>query len=214
MKTSLMQLMFVSCLGFASERSVWSQSSLYFARPNFVAASQAIPGNIQSISSFPWANGPVLTISDVTFRGRYLGLGPNSFLYNFDGSPPGISIHFANGAQAFGADFSSYLPPDYPSTFTATLSLDDGETFSFTASIAPNFRFFGFISATTIMDVTFSDGGLYGVDHMHEELIGNLYMVTEIPEPAGIALAGVGAALLLGWRFSRGRLFSPRSGSQ
>ena len=51
------------------------------------------------------------------------------------------------------------------------------------------------------MDVTFSDGGLFGTVGLHEELLGNVYMVTVIPEPAAIALAGLGAALLLGRRF-------------
>jgi hypothetical protein len=52
------------------------------------------------------------------------------------------------------------------------------------------------------MNVTFSDGGLFpfGTVNLHEELIGNIFAVTVIPEPASIALAGLGAALLLGWR--------------
>ena len=103
--------------------------------------------------------------------------------------------------RAFGADFSSQFPP--VSSFTATLTLDDGEIFQFTAPTDPNYAFFGFISSLPIRDLTFSDGGiLRGLVNLHEELIGNIYMVTVIPEPATIALAAIGA-LLLGWRWRR-----------
>ena len=138
----------------------------------------------------------------MTFQGRYLGTGPpTGFLYNFDSDVP-LSIHFAYGARAFGGDFSSYLSSLYLS-FTATLSLGNGETFQFTAPTDPNYAFFGFISPTPIRDLTFSDGGLFGTVGLHEELLGNVYTVTVIPEPAAIVLAGFGAALLLGWRFPK-----------
>ena len=51
----------------------------------------------------------------------------------------------------------------------------------------------------------FSDGGLFpsaGIGH--QEMIGNLFMVT-VPEPAAIALVGLGAAMLLGLRLHRTR---------
>ena len=41
---------------------------------------------------------------------------------------------------------------------------------------------------------------LLGIDRLHQELIGNLSMVVEIPEPADIVLTGIGAAFLVGWR--------------
>ena len=55
------------------------------------------------------------------------------------------------------------------------------------------------------MDVTFSDGGLFpsGPANFHEEMIANLVMVLEVPEPGGIALLGLGAAVLFGWRLCR-----------
>ena len=52
--------------------------------------------------------------------------------------------------------------------------------------------------------MTFSDGGLAQLGD-HEELIGNLYMVLEIPEPAGVALLALGAAALLWRRQQAGR---------
>ena len=186
---------------------VWSQSAIYYDQLTFQLAAQNVPGNLQSISAFGFPieyYGPQVTISDLTFRGRYLiGMG-NYALWNFDGSPPGMSIHFANGARAFGAYFSSSLPSNYPPTFTATLSLDNGENFSFTAAREPGFTFFGFISPTPIMDVTFSDGGLLGVDHLHEELIGNIIVVT-VPEPSSLALFGVGSFLFAAHRLHRRR---------
>ena len=47
--------------------------------------------------------------------------------------------------------------------------------------------------------MVFSDGGLLGVGNLHEEAIRNVVAVT-VPEPTGVVLVGVGAALLLGWR--------------
>jgi hypothetical protein len=180
----------------ASSLSASSQSSVYFNRASFVRAAQTLPGTFQTISYFPPINGPVYTIADVTFRGTYLLGDWNGGLYNFDGTNPGLSIHYATGAQAFGADFSSALSYAGYSSFTATVSLDTGERFQFTAPTDPNFRFFGFISPTPIMDMTFSDGGLYGLDHLHEELLGNIVMVT-VPEASTLALLGVGGLFVV-----------------
>ena len=173
--------------------SAWSQSTLYFDRGNFVGAAQAVPGNFQTISYFPEVYGPELTISDLTFRGGYLVGGPNGILWNFDSSRP-LSIHFANGARAFGADFSSGLSHAGISSFTATVSLDTGETYQFIAPTDPNFAFFGFVSPTPIMHMTFSDGGLFGFGNLHEELIGNIVVVT-VPEPRVLGLFALGAML-------------------
>lgn len=185
--------------------SAWSQSTLYFDRGNFVGAAQAIPGIQQSITdfgSFPY--GPTVTVADVTFTGRDLtlhGINSGLALYNFDsGFPMGIS--FANGTRAFGADFSSQLSPYY-SSFTASLSLDSGEVLTFTASTDPNSTFVGFISPTPIKNLTFSDGGLFPSPNIgHQELIGNLYVVMEVPEPSVLSLFAF-SALLLGRRLSR-----------
>jgi hypothetical protein len=186
LKTRFIQFVSAAWLTVGFTHPVWSQSSVYFNRASFVRAAQALPGTFQNISWFPSIDGPVYTIADVTFRGTYLLGGPNGVLYNFDGSNPGLSIHFATGARAFGADFSSVLSPLRLSSFTATVSLDTGESFQFTAPTDPNFRFFGFISPTPIIDMTFSDGGLLGSGHLHEELLGNIAMVT-VPEASSLA---------------------------
>jgi hypothetical protein len=137
-------------------------------------------------------------ISNVTFVGRYLltdgsSLSAGYAMYNFDSDIP-LSVYFADGARAFGADFSSMLSPTYPS-FTATLSLNNGEILTFVAATNPNSTFFGFISPTPITHLTFSDGGLFGFSNLHQELIANLYMVTSVPEPSSLALLGCGAVL-------------------
>ncbi len=179
--------------------SAWSQSTLYFDRGNFVGTAQQIPGNYPSISfvEFPTDEfGPVLTVADVTFSGRYLIRSPISAgmaLFNFDSNNP-LAISFANGARAFGADFSSFLSEAGYSSFTATVSLSNGEVFNFTAPTNPDSQFFGFISPTPITHLTFSDGGLFGFGNLHEELIGNIVVVT-VPEPRVLGLFALGAML-------------------
>lgn len=206
MNTRFLRLLSAACLAVGLTTTAWSQSTLYFDRGDFVSAAQAIPGMQQSISfGFPFVEGPSVTIGDVTFTGRDLirggPLGSEVALYNFDSGFP-MGIHFANGTRAFGADYSSWLSPYY-SSFTATLSLDNGEVLTFTASTVPNSTFVGFISPTPIKNLTFSDGGLFPSPNIgHQELIGNLYVVMEVPEPSVLSLFAF-SALLLGWRLSR-----------
>lgn len=193
MKTQCIQFVSAVWLTVGCARMAWSQSSVTFYRDGFIAAAQALPGNFQTISYFPPVNGPEVTIGDLTFRGRYLVGSPNGVLWNFDDSGPGLEIHFATGARAFGADFSSAFTGI--SSFTATVSLDTGETFQFTAPTHPNFRFFGFISPTPVRDMVFSDGGLLGVGHLHEELLGNIVAVT-VPEASTLALLALSGFLV------------------
>jgi hypothetical protein len=189
MNIRFMHFVWLAC--FATTPA-WSQSSIYFDRGAFITASQIVPGDHQGIDFryIPgFEIGPVLTVSNVTFTGRYLirdgsQIPSQYFLFNFDSDVP-LSIHFANGARAFGADFSSFT------NFTATLSLDNGEVLSFPAAGAPDSTFFGFISPTPIIDLTFSDGGLFGFGNMHEELIGNIITVT-VPEASTLVLFGLG----------------------
>jgi hypothetical protein len=199
MNTRFLRFVSAACLAVGFTTSAWSQSTLYYDRGDLIAAAQQIPGNYLTVSYFPPVYGPELTISDVTFRGGYLVGHPNGILWNFDSGSP-LSIHFANGARAFGADFSSSLSHAGFSSFTATVSLNTGETYQFTAPTDPNFAFFGFISPTPIMALTFSDGGLFGFGNLHEELIGNIVVVT-VPEPGVLGLFALGA-LFLGWRLS------------
>ncbi len=203
MKTRFTHFVLTIGLTATSGHLALSQSSVYFNRTIFSNVCQSVPGIHQAISfaNLPSSQeGSVVTISDVTFTGRYLirsALTSGKALYNFDGTNP-LSIHFANGARAFGGEFSSQLSPYY-SSFTATLSLDNGEMFNFTAQADPNSTFFGFISTTPVMDITFSDSARHP-SGLHEEMIGNLYMVLEVPEPAGITLLALGAAALFAWR--------------
>jgi len=191
-------------LAVACANLVWSQSSIYFDRNTFMNAVQGIPGDHVTITDFgPFPYGPSVTVSGVTFTGRDLFptvINSGLVLYNFDSGFP-LGAQFANGAQAFGGDFSSYLSPYY-SSFTAILSLDSGEVLNFTAPTNPNSTFFGFISPTPIKNLTFSDGGIFPNPNIgHQELIGNLYVVT-VPEPQTLGLFALGA-LLLGSRWCK-----------
>lgn len=212
MKNPAIQYVVAVWLTVVPSGSLWCQSTVFFERTVFTNTCQGVPGihqtlAFQEIGYLPSEIGPVLTISNVTFTGRYLildSMGPpgspvEGALWNFDSDVP-LAIHFANGVRAFGGDFSSSLSP-YFSSFTATLTLDNGETFNFPAPSKPGSLFFGFISPTPIRDITFSDGGVFpvGVDppvYLHQELLGNLYMVLEIPEPSSSVLLGFGAVLL------------------
>jgi hypothetical protein len=167
-------------------------------------AAQAIPGDHQTITDFgPFPYGPTVTVSGVTFTGRDLTtkvINSGLVLYNFDSGFP-LGIQFATGARAFGGDFSSFLSPYY-SSFTARLSLDNGEVLAFTAPTNPNSTFFGFISPTPIRSLTYSDGGIFPNPNIgHQELIANLFIV-QVPEPHTLGLFALGA-LLLGWRLRR-----------
>ncbi len=203
MKSRFSRLLPAVCLILGFANSVWPQSTLYFDRTMFTDAAQAVPGNQQSISfATPFIEGPSVTIADMTFTGRYLLRGPLSAgvaLYNFDSDIP-LSIDFANGARAFGADFSSLLSEAGYTSFTATVSLSNGEVFNFTAPTNPDSQFLGFISPTPITHLTFSDGGLFGFGNLHEELIANIVVVT-VPEP------GVSGLFALGALFFRRRWF-------
>ena len=96
---------------------------------------------------------------------------------------------------AFGADFSSLLTPFYTS-FLATVTLNDGRVFTFTAPADPNLRFFGFVTTQPFSNLTFSDGGLIG-QGLHEEILDNVTVV-QVPEPGVLALFTLGG-LVFAW---------------
>jgi hypothetical protein len=204
MKTRITSIALAAGLILTFGQLAWPQSTVYFDRNNFLNSAGAIPGYQQSISfGFPFETGPSVTIGDVTFTGRDLipwgPPGSGVALYNVDSGFP-MGIQFANGALSFGGDFSSFLAPYY-SSFTATLSLDNGEILTFTAPTNPNSAFFGFISPTPIRSLTYSDGGLFPPIGLHQEMIGNLFIV-QVPEPHTLGMLALGASLL-GWRWRR-----------
>lgn len=223
MKNPTIQYVVAVWFTFVASASLWSQSTVFFERTIFINACQGVPGVQQTISFqelgyLPVEIGPVLTISNMTFTGRYLsasmGALPGGALWNFDSDVP-LTIQFANGVRAFGGDFSSSLSP-YFSSFTATLTLDNGETFNFPAPSGPGSQFFGFISPTPIRDITFSDGGVFpvGIDppvYLHQELLGNLFMVLEIPEPSSSVLLLLGGGWLALQRHNRRQRLRERS---
>ncbi len=212
MKTTVRLFVHGAAILLASGHLAWSQTTIFSDRGRFWGEAHSLPG-IQQFISFAdlyyTDEGPVVTISNVTFTGRYLTVGqvnsPDGYrkpaLFNFEGTSP-LRIHFANGARAFGADFSSDVSL-YFSNFTATVSLSSGENFSFSAPSRPNSTFFGFVSPTPITDVTFSDGGIVPIGvppvYLHGEMIGDVWVVLEIPEPCGGGLLVLGAAAWL-WR--------------
>jgi hypothetical protein len=144
-----------------------------------------------------------LTVSGLTFRGggpqrvETLSSGGNLALINYDSLTPQL-VDMNGPTLAFGADFSSLLS-SVTSTFLATVTLNDGRVFTFTAPADPNFSFFGYVSTQPFSSLTFSDGGLIG--GLHEEILDNITVV-QVPEPGALGLFALGA-LLLGWRWRR-----------
>lgn len=114
---------------------------------------------------------------------------------NYDSLSP-LTVDMNRPALAFGADFASLLNPVY-SEFLATVTLDNGDVFAFTAPANPNFTFFGFVTTQPFTRLTFSDGGLIGIG-FHEEILDNITVVT-IPEPSVAGLLAL-SGLLLGSR--------------
>ncbi len=148
---------------------------------------------------------PLLTISGITFRAsgvfllRETSIFPPDWMLNSYDSLSPLTVDMNGPALAFGADFASLLNPDY-SEFLATVTLDNGDVFTFTAPANPNFTFFGFVTTQPFASLTFSDGGLIGIG-FHEEILDNITAVT-IPEPATLGLFALGA-LFLGWRLQK-----------
>jgi hypothetical protein len=143
-----------------------------------------------------------LTMSGITFHSDgalyicSISADDNRVLNGYDSLSP-LRVDMNGPALAFGADFSSYLSPVYTS-FLATVTLNDGRVFTFTAPAAPNSTFFGFVTMQPFSSLTFSDGGLVGFG-LHEEILANITAV-RVPEPGVFALLALGA-LLLGWRW-------------
>jgi hypothetical protein len=170
-----------------------------------------LPGTQQSFSFEDYTYGknslrewgPSLTISNVTFSGRFLvtahyqELGPDAVLHSSEGGTP-LALNFDYPVTAFGADYSSLIGHLF-SSFTATLTLDSGEKFTFEASTNPDSTFFGFIAGEPIRSLTFSDGGIepIGGYFFHEELIKNITMVIQVPEPGTAVLVGLGVLGML-----------------
>src|ERR1051326_7828090 len=129
MKIRFAETILVVTVAFGLARLARAQTSFYSDRFNFFVAAQAVPGIQQSITDFGFfAPGPTVTVSGVAFTGRFLDrstINSGSALFNFD-SPVPLGVHFAKGALAFGADFSSGYTA-VPS-LTATLSLDNGQS--------------------------------------------------------------------------------------
>jgi hypothetical protein len=191
------------------------QGTIYFDRGSFEAAIAGLTGiradlDFQpplppgGIDEFGWVRyfSP-LTISGITFHSggalyiRQISGFPdfNLVLNGYDSLSP-LMVDMNGPTLAFGADFSSYLSPVYNS-FLATVTLNDGRVFTFIAPAAPNFTFFGFVTAQPFSSLAFSDGGLIGP--FHEEILDNITVV-QVPEPGVFALLALGA-LLLGWRW-------------
>jgi len=150
----------------------------------------------------------LLTVSGLTFLSggpliiRFISADGNHVLNNYDSLTP-LSVDMNGPTLAFGADFASLISPGY-SNFLATVTLDNGSEFTFTAPADPNVTFFGFVTTQPFSSLAFSDGGLIGIAGLHEEILDNITVVT-VPEPGVFALFALGA-LLLGWQLCK---FSP-----
>lgn len=185
------------------------QGVIYSSREAFDAAITALSGNKLDVDF----EGPLppggtdfggmvgymspLIVSGVAFHGSVFlrDTGGGWILNNYDSLSP-LVVDMNAPSLAFGADFASLLSPTHTS-FTATVSLDNGAVFTFEAPADPGFVFFGVVTAQPFSKLTFSDGGLL-FGYLHEELLDNLTVVT-VPEPGLFALFALGA-WFLGWR--------------
>lgn len=180
----------------------WSGTTAYFSYSEFSRACQGVPGVRQwftftdfseeaLFSSYEY--GPqraAVTISGVTFGGRYLQLGGLG-LWNYDAGQP-MTIHFSRGARAFGALLSSngqspYSKPFY-SNFTGTVTTDTGVSYRFIGPAMPGSTFVGVVSTTPMTHLTFSDGGPFPITPgvgLHEETIDMVEFVADsVPLPS------------------------------
>ncbi len=155
----------------------------------------------------PWAVG------GLTFGGEVLLIRPerfplasstNNVLNNYDSFTP-LTVGLNGLSRAFGAEFGSLLSPTY-SSFTATVSLDNGEVFTFTAPANPNRAFFGFVTTQSFSKLTFSDGALVGVPvPLHEEILDNITAIVVVPEPSVTVLCLLAGGLICLCRVLRRR---------
>jgi len=214
MKTRFTHLTLAACLivffAYLGRSPCFGQGTIYTDRSAFDAAIVGLAGTRHDVNfqpPFPPGGidegdavryGPSLTISGLTFRSggpmllRRVSADANVILNNYDSLTP-LFVDMNGPARAFGADFASLLTPFY-SNFLATVTLDNGNVFTFTAPANPNLAFYGFVTTQPFSRVTFSDGGLIFGD-LHEEILDNVTAVT-VPEPNVVALFALGALLL------------------
>jgi hypothetical protein len=200
-------------LAYLGSSSCFGQGTIYRDRIEFDAAIAALPGIRHDLDFqgplLPGDYSPPLTIAGLTFHsGSVLQIrrqtSGNYFLVNYDSLAP-LAVDMNGPTMAFGADFASLLTPFY-SSFLATVTLDNGNVFTFTAPADPNFTFFGFVTTQPFSRLTFSDGGIAGTPPpLHEEILDNITVV-RVPEPSGFAVLALGGLFLIWcWTVRLGR---------
>jgi hypothetical protein len=190
----------------AASLQCFAQGTIYFGRGQFETAIAGLAGIRQDVDFQglpPGVYAPGLTISGLTFRGggpqliNLISADGNLALINYDSLSPQV-VDMNGPTLAFGADFASFISPVY-SSFLATVTLNDGRVFTFTAPADPNFTFWGIVTTQPFSTLTFSDGGLIGLPPpLHEEILDNITVV-QVPEPGTVALFGLGACLVVIW---------------
>jgi hypothetical protein len=199
--------------GYLVECRCFGQGTIYFDRSGFDAAISGIIGSRTDLDFQPpfppggidqgeWVlYPPPLTMSGITFLSggplliRWVSIDGNRVLNGYDSLSP-LIVNMNAPTLAFGADFGSLVS----SSFLATVTLNDGRVFTFTAPADPNLTFFGFVTQQPFSTLTFSDGGLIGIG-LHEEILDNITVV-QVPEPAVWVLLALGA-FFLGWRWRK-----------
>jgi len=103
-----------------------------------------------------------------------------------------LTITFTSGnVTAVGADFFAVNLSDALQAVSVTITLNDGTVTSFTpTSMSDSYR--GFISSTPITSLTISGPGASLYASLDNMTVGA--MVTQVPEPASLALMGLGLA--------------------
>jgi hypothetical protein len=134
---------------YQSAYTCFGQGTIYFDRSDFelaIAGSSGIRADVDFQPPLP--PGGIddgvgvryflpLTMSGITFHSggalyiRSISAGGNRVLNGYDSLSP-LMVDMNGPAVAFGADFASLLSPVYTS-FLATVTLNDGRVFTFTA---------------------------------------------------------------------------------
>lgn len=160
--------------------------------PNIAAGSytNSFTGAAQSPQASWSGNGFAYTISAASglySNGNFVGTNlPNeSLLISFTGS----------AVTAIGANFYATNIADAFQSIAITALLSDGTTSTFTpTSVGNSYRGFTTTTAITSLRITAANASVYaGIDNL---TVGRANAVTAVPEPASLALVGIGIIAL------------------